>query len=237
LRGTQVALSSDNRAVAWNESGESVRNNASAAVGGNRNDYRPEIDGLRALAVAAVIINHFDKNLLPSGYLGVDVFFVISGYVITWSLCSAPDAHLGNFLLDFYARRLKRLAPALLVCVAVTSVLVCLFDSNPNVSLNTGIAWLFGLSNLYLFHISTDYFAQATELNVFTNTWSLGVEERFYFVFPLVLWLSGLGQRPTSGTRHFSWIIGLASAASLTAFIYGSSNNPSATFFLMPPRF
>jgi hypothetical protein len=91
-----------------------VRNNASAAVGGNRNDYRPEIDGLRALAVAAVIINHFDKNLLPSGYLGVDVFFVISGYVITWSLCSAPDAHLGSFLLDFYARRLRRLAPALL---------------------------------------------------------------------------------------------------------------------------
>lgn len=83
--------------------------------------YRPDIDGLRALAVIAVIINHFNKNLLPSGYLGVDIFFVISGFVITSSFARNaalnPPRNLADFLLGFYARRVKRLYPALLVVV------------------------------------------------------------------------------------------------------------------------
>lgn len=88
--------------------------------------YRPEIDGLRAFAVVAVIINHFNKDLLPSGYLGVDIFFVISGYVITSSLAGRKSKNFLDFVTGFYERRIKRLVPALVVFVLITSVLISL---------------------------------------------------------------------------------------------------------------
>ena len=149
--------------------------------------YRPEIDGLRAFAVVAVIINHFNKDILPGGYLGVDIFFVISGYVITSSLFGRPSKDFKDFISGFYERRIKRLVPALSVFVLITSIAICLFNPTPDLSLRTGITSLFGLSNLYLLKQSTDYFAQSTELNVFTHTWSLGVEEQFYVFFPIFL--------------------------------------------------
>ena len=145
-----------------------------------KSNYRPEIDGLRAFAVIAVIINHFNKEILPSGYLGVDIFFVISGYVITSSLAVRKSKSFSEFISGFYLRRIKRLIPALVVFILITSILICLFNSDPKFSLRTGISSLFGLSNLYLLRQSTDYFAKATELNVFTHTWSLAVEEQFY---------------------------------------------------------
>jgi peptidoglycan/LPS O-acetylase OafA/YrhL len=79
--------------------------------------YRAEIDGLRAFAVIVVIINHFNKDVLPSGYLGVDIFFVISGYVITSSLANRGNDRLGDLLTGFYERRVKRLVPALLLAL------------------------------------------------------------------------------------------------------------------------
>jgi peptidoglycan/LPS O-acetylase OafA/YrhL len=85
--------------------------------------YRPHIDGLRAIAVLAVILNHFHHGLLPSGFLGVDVFFVISGYVVTSSLLEKQHLTWKEYLLSFYLRRFKRLVPALAVCVLFTSVM------------------------------------------------------------------------------------------------------------------
>ena len=93
----------------------------------SKSPYRPEIDGLRAFAVVAVIINHFNKDLLPSGYLGVDIFFVISGYVITSSLANHRSETFGDFFLGFYARRVKRLVPALVVFVVGTFIVASLF--------------------------------------------------------------------------------------------------------------
>ena len=152
-----------------------------------KNPYRPEIDGLRALAVLAVIFNHMNKEFIPTGYLGVDIFFVISGYVITASLLSKPIVNFRSFLLDFYARRIRRLLPALVVFVLVTALLTCLFNPLPGVSLKTGLASLFGASNLWLIKGITDYFAVSTELNTFTHTWSLGVEEQFSLIFPILV--------------------------------------------------
>ena len=141
-----------------------------------KNRHRPEIDGLRAFAVVAVIINHLNKEILPNGYLGVDIFFVISGFVITSSLYQRPSNNFKDFISGFYERRIKRLVPALSIFILIMSIAICLFNPKPDLSLKTGLTSLFGLSNLYLLKQSTDYFAQSSELNVFTHTWSLGVE-------------------------------------------------------------
>lgn len=201
-----------------------------------KSQYRPEIDGLRALAVAAVIVNHFNSDLLPSGYLGVDIFFVISGFVITTSLASHSSKSFADFILGFYSRRIKRLIPALVVFAVVTSILICFFNPNPGTDLQTGMASLLGLSNLFLLINSTDYFATSTELNPFTHTWSLGVEEQFYLLFPLLVWFTGFGRLSGKGLRNLMWMSGVLSAASLIGFIYLYHTNQSAAYFLMPTR-
>jgi peptidoglycan/LPS O-acetylase OafA/YrhL len=199
--------------------------------------YRPEIDGLRAFAVVAVIINHFNKDLLPSGYLGVDIFFVISGYVITSSLADRKSKNLLDFLTGFYERRIKRLVPALVVFVLITSVLISLFNPEPDVALDLGWRSLFGISNIFLFRSATDYFAEATELNPFTHTWSLGVEEQFYLLFPFLIWFSGFGQQKVKGARNLFFWVGALTVFSLITFIYLYQVNQPAAYFLMPPRF
>ncbi len=199
--------------------------------------YRPEIDGLRAFAVVAVIINHFNKEILPNGYLGVDIFFVISGFVITSSLYQRPSKNFKDFISGFYERRVKRLVPALSIFVLITSIAICLFNPNPGVSLLTGLNSLFGLSNLYLLKQSTDYFASSTELNVFTHTWSLGVEEQFYILFPFLVWFTGFGRQTKNGARNLFLTITVLAIASLIGFLYLYPINQSVAYFLMPTRF
>ena len=210
---------------------------ASKNIWSKSSRYRPEIDGLRAFAVVTVIINHFNKDILPGGYLGVDIFFVISGFVITSSLYQRPSKHFKDFISGFYERRIKRLVPALSVFVLITSITICLFQINPYLSLWTGLTSLFGLSNLYLLDKATDYFAQSTELNVFTHTWSLGVEEQFYILFPFLIWFSGFGRQTKNGARNLFLIVGALAIASLISFLYLYPINQSAAYFLMPTRF
>ena len=199
--------------------------------------YRAEIDGLRAFAVVAVIINHFNKDILPGGYLGVDIFFVISGFVITSSLYQRPSKNFRDFISGFYERRIKRLVPALSIFVLIMSIAICLFNPEPNTTLKTGLTSLFGLSNLYLLIQSTDYFAQTTELNVFTHTWSLGVEEQFYILFPFIIWFSGFGKQTKNGARNLFLIVGALTITSLIGFIYLYPINQPAAYFLMSSRF
>lgn len=199
--------------------------------------YRPEIDGLRALAVLAVIVNHLSPQWLPGGFLGVDIFFVISGYVITASMVGRGPQPLGQCLAGFYRRRIQRLAPALITCVAITALLTCLFVPDPTASLLTGATALFGMSNLYLQHQATDYFGSDAALNTFTQTWSLGVEEQFYLVYPLLAWLLGLGRRRSPrGRLPVLAMLLVVSLLSLQWFLRTSPSNPSAAYFLTTGR-
>ncbi len=204
----------------------------------SRSRYRPEIDGLRAIAVIAVIVNHFNADLLPSGFLGVDIFFVISGFVVTSSLSNKTGLSWKAYLLTFYARRIKRLVPALVACVVITGIIGCLFVEDPRTSLRTGLAALIGASNLYLLRESTDYFGQSGELNLFTQTWSLGVEEQFYLVFPILLGLCGFSrQKQRQGSRNLFLSVLALSVLSLIGYLHLAQSSLSSAFFLMPTRF
>ncbi len=199
--------------------------------------YIPEIDGLRAIAIIAVVLNHLDFKFLKSGYLGVDMFFVISGYVITKSVMNQKYLSFSDFIKYFFERRIKRILPALLFYVIAVSLIVCLFNPYPSVSIRTGFFSLLGLSNFYLFKYSTDYFAQASYLNPFINTWSLAIEEQFYLIFPAILYLSGLFKNERKTNFKLIQIIFTLSILSLILFLRNYYLYSSFSYFLLPTRF
>ncbi len=200
--------------------------------------YRPEIDGLRAFAVVAVIINHFNKDLLPSGFLGVDIFFVISGYVITSSLSEKKSENFWDFISSFYTRRIKRLIPALSLCVLISSLIVFAIIPEPQIIIRTGISSLLGISNIYLYNNIDGYFTESADLNVFTHTWSLGVEEQFYFIFPLLFWFSGFYKNKLKGSEIlFKRLLILSISSFVIYVIFNNLNKSSLTYFFMPFRF
>lgn len=214
---------------------------APSPLGRPEGAYRPDIDGLRAVAVLAVIVFHFNETLLQSGFLGVDVFFVISGFVITGSLARHQQSRLRPFLLNFYARRVKRLLPLLIVCVLLTSLVGALVltpgSAEATATWQTGIAALFGAGNLVLQARQADYFAPATGLNLFTHTWSLGVEEQFYLLFPFLVFASGFAQGSPGGGRRLAWPLLLLSGASLAGWLALNQRDPGLAYYLFPVRF
>ena len=202
------------------------------------NNYRHELDGLRALAVIAVIINHFDHRLLQSGYLGVDIFFVISGYVITGSLLHQKFDSFKDFISQFYAKRIKRLLPALITVVLLTGLITIILIEPSNLSIKTGLFALVGFSNNLLYHAAIDYFSISTKLNTLTHTWSLGVEEQFYFVYPIILWIIfGYGKRLRRQKRILLYVIGCLSVLSLSLFIYTYTDEQPFSYFIVLCRF
>ena len=206
--------------------------------------YRPEIDGLRAFSVVAVLINHLDPTWLAGGFLGVDIFFVISGYVVTSSLLQRQATSRWGFLFEFYGRRFRRLLPALIASVLVSAIIFAMVVSPMEdlhaATLRTGITALFGVSNLYLLRQGSNYFATDNQYNIFLHTWSLGVEEQFYLVWPALLLLCGLGVAGVS-RRNLS-IFKLACVclfvASLAIFVVLHLRGHSdRAFYLTPARF
>ncbi len=174
---------------------------------------------------------------MPNGYLGVDIFFVISGFVITSSLSSRYYKSFKDYLLGFYVRRIKRIIPALIFFVLFMSLMICLFNPEPQISLKTGLASLFGISNIFLFLESNNYFAESTELNVFTHTWSLGIEEQFYVFFPLLIWITGYLQKAKRSISKSIYALSFLSIISLIFFIFFKSTNEPASYYLLVSRF
>lgn len=201
-------------------------------------DYRPDIDGLRAIAVLSVLIFHYGASWMPGGFVGVDVFFVISGYLITKGLAQDITRNgylLGPLLLRFYNKRIRRIAPALITVLAATLAAGWfLLMPGDYVTLGQSAAYsAFGLGNFY-FYKSTGYFDRAAELQPLLHMWSLGVEEQFYLVWPIlllgVMWW-------TAGRRNLTLaIILMIVTASFVLALYTVTVNPKAAFFLPLPR-
>lgn len=195
--------------------------------------YRPEIDGLRALAVLPVVFYHAGFQLFSGGYVGVDVFFVISGFLITGILMK--DLESGCFSLTaFYERRCRRILPPLVVMALVTTILVWRFFYAPNEVANFGrslVAMATFWANI-LFYKQSGYFDAAAETKPLLHTWSLSVEEQFYLVFPILLFFLFKKFR---GLRLAGVLIFLA-LVSFAASLLTINKKPDAVFYLIQFR-
>ncbi len=196
--------------------------------------YRPDVDGLRAVAVLAVILFHIDSDLMPGGYVGVDIFFVISGYLI--SLQIYRELENGTFsLLEFYRRRVKRIAPALLVVIAVTLVVTQFVYRPPDAESVAKSAWwsLFSVANIHFWWTSNlGYFAADVFDRPLLHLWSLGVEEQFYLLWPLALLL--LYRRCSSAT-FVLLLLAVAAASTVFAQAYHAVD-PGFVYYMLPAR-
>jgi len=194
-------------------------------------DYRRDIDGLRAFAVVPVLLFHAGIKLFSGGYVGVDVFFVISGYLITKILFQ--ELKQGKFsLVAFYERRVRRLFPSMLVMLVLTT-LVSIFYLTPSELADYGkmmLASVFFLANILLYFRS-DYFSDASDVNPLLHMWSLAVEEQFYIFFPLMLFVSyKLLKRHT----HYVLLV-LAMLSFLIGYVL-LDYDASLTFYAFPTR-
>lgn len=195
------------------------------------NTYYAEIDGLRTIAILPVVLYHFKQGLFSGGYVGVDVFFVISGFVITGFIVSEIDSHRFS-LSAFYERRMRRIFPGLftifLFCLAIG---IFFFDFNSFVELgNSLIASSMFVSNIYFWQQS-GYFEMPAVFMPLLHTWSLAIEEQFYIFFPLFLLI--VYRRSRAGAIY---MMTLAFLVSLGVCIYGAYYFPSASFYLLPTR-
>lgn len=147
-----------------------------------KSTYRPDIQGLRAIAVVLVVIYHSGLGWFPGGYIGVDVFFVISGYLISQMLLNEWQAVGHIDLVGFYARRMRRLLPAAAVVLLSTIVFARLVYSPIEIKTfsSDAIATAVYLSNFWFAHLATDYLATDEVVSPLLHTWSLAVEEQFY---------------------------------------------------------
>ena len=194
-------------------------------------NYRPEIDGLRALAVLPVIFFHAGYELFSGGFVGVDIFFVISGYLIT-SIIIGQMANDSFSIVKFYERRARRILPALFF-VSFISIPFAWLWLSPNDLQNFGksLIAVSTFSSNILFWMESSYFATDAELIPLLHTWSLAVEEQFYILFPLFLIVAWKLK-----IRLMIFILLCLFIISLSIAHWGSFNKPSATFYLLPTR-
>jgi len=179
-----------------------------------------------------VILFHFNNELLPGGFIGVDVFFVISGFLITSIILNEYERGVFSFS-DFWLRRVRRILPALTAMVLTTLLVGMFVLYSPDLeSLGSqGIASLLSFANISHWLIAGNYWGQAAESSPLLHTWSLSVEEQFYLIFPLLLVIA---------LRYFHkrvvFIFFFLSLSSVLLFFYGTQTRPSATFYLIPTR-
>src|SRR5210317_2212445 len=200
--------------------------------------YRPEIDGVRAIAVVAVILYHsqisiFGHQLFKGGFIGVDIFFVISGYLIT-SIILKELVTTGSFSFKhFYERRIRRILPALLFVMLVSLPFAWMYLLPSSfIDFSKSILYSLGFTSNFYFHYSgQQYGAESGLLKPFLHTWSLSVEEQFYILFPIVLLVTFKYFK-----KFLIHILILGFLISLGLAEWGSKNHPSFNFYILPTR-
>lgn len=191
---------------------------------------RKDIDGLRSVAVIPVVLYHLDLSLFGGGFVGVDIFFVISGFLIT-RIIAREIAEFRFSIVQFYNRRVRRILPALFAMVTVTSVFAFLVLPPPQIAeYGKSVAAVAAMAANIFYWNSSGYFDVAAETKPLLHTWSLGVEEQFYVFFPIVL---RLASRWRGSWGALAWC-GLL--ASLVLSIVAVRFYPDATFYLLPTR-
>jgi len=195
--------------------------------------YRKDIDGLRALAVLSVVLYHLGFHTLSGGFIGVDIFFVISGYLITQSI--RQDIQNGTFTISsFYVKRIRRIIPALftITLLTITGALFILpIYEVEEFALSVMSVATFS-SNIF-FWLNLDYFSVSSELKPLLHTWSLGIEEQFYILFPLFMLFS---QR-LRNKKIIYWMLLFFIVSFFISVSPLAINNPTANFFLPITRF
>lgn len=194
-------------------------------------DYRREIDGLRAIAVLPVMLFHADFQTFSGGFVGVDVFFVISGYLITTIILAELQA--GKFsIINFYERRARRILPALFVIMLACLPFAWLWLMPQDMkSFSQSLAAVSTFASNILFWRTSGYFESAAELKPLLHTWSLAVEEQYYLFFPIFLMLTW-----RLGKRWILWLLAAAFVVSLAGAQWYSVVKPEAAFYLLPTR-
>lgn len=203
----------------------------------NKSKYLPSIDSLRALAVLAVIIYHVDVNYLPGGFLGVDLFFVLSGYLIS-SLIIKEYKKTGSLnLYNFYIRRARRLLPAVYFMITVVLVVMVMFNGVllKKSHLDAIFGYIYSSNWWYIFH-KLDYFDSFGSQSPFKHLWSLAIEEQFYMIFPLLFLLVNGKKKTKDGSyklnRNFLYIIlGVILVSLIAHIILFDINNISRIYF------
>ena len=203
----------------------------------NKSKYLPSIDSLRALAVLAVIIYHVDVNYLPGGFLGVDLFFVLSGYLIS-SLIIKEYRKTGSLnLYNFYIRRARRLLPAVYFMITVGLVVMVLFNEVllRKSHLDAIFGYIYSSNWWYIFH-KLDYFDSFGAQSPFKHLWSLAIEEQFYMIFPLLFLLVNRKKKLKDGTyklnKNFLYVVlGLILASLIAHILLFDINNISRIYF------
>lgn len=191
-----------------------------------------ELDGLRGIAVLMVLFNHFNESWFSGGFIGVDIFFVLSGYVVSNSVFKRPSPNTLKSIADFYKRRFIRILPALIICILIITLLSMLFIPYSWLSHSledTGIWSILGFSNVAQIMTNDGYFAPTSNFNPYTHTWSLGVEEQFYLLIPILLILL---------RRKILFLaVSLLSMFSLFLAVYYSTANQVVAFYSLFTRF
>ena len=196
--------------------------------------YRRDIDGLRAIAVLSVIIYHLEESFLPGGFIGVDIFFVISGFLISNQIFTSVEN--GDFsILEFYRRRVKHIVPAMLLVVVVTLLMSqsLLRPQDAEKAAESAPSSLLSMANVYFWLFQdTSYFAAASEELPLLHLWSLGVEEQFYLIWPLVIIFAG------TFFLNGKFLTGMIVVA-IASFICGEyfyKWSPSFMYYMLPAR-